>query len=106
MSTPLNGVPTTVGVFAEIQKAYIARAFLESRGIHCFIKDDNGRNYTYNRLYGLDFTELQVGNLDSMKARTLLVEYDYVNEEVIDPSSVISKSGSNCVLMIDGRCTG
>ncbi len=89
MSTPLNGKPTTVGVFGAIGEAYIARAFLESKGIHCFIKEEIVRSYYYAMTDFLEGTELQVGQNDALKARTLLIENGYVNEEVAGPSNLI-----------------
>ncbi|MCZ4408894.1 hypothetical protein O3Q51_08750 [Cryomorphaceae bacterium 1068] len=82
MRTPLNGKPTTIGVFGAIGEAYIARAFLESRGIHCFIKEEMVRSYYYAMTDFLEGTELQVGQYDALKARTLLIRHGYVIEEV------------------------
>jgi hypothetical protein len=89
MSTPLNGKPMTVGVFGPMTDAYIARAFLESRGIHCFIKEETGRNYNFARLYFYEITELQVGQNDVLKARNLLIENGYVTEKVDGPSKLM-----------------
>lgn len=89
MSTPLNGKPMTVAVFGPMTEAYIARAFLESRGIHCFIKEETGRNYNFARLHFYEITELQVGQNDALKARTLLIENGYVTEKVDGPSKLM-----------------
>lgn len=79
----------TVGVFYSMGKAYVARAFLESRGIHCFIKEEIGQNYHYAKLHFHEITELQVGQNDVLKARTLLIANDYVKEEDKGPSKVM-----------------
>ncbi len=89
MSTPLNGKPITVGVFVPMTEAYIARAFLESRGIHCFIKEEIGKSYNFARLHFYEITELQVGQNDALKARTLLMENGYVTEKVEGPSKLM-----------------
>ncbi|MFT5904199.1 MAG: hypothetical protein ACI9O2_001057 [Flammeovirgaceae bacterium] len=89
MSTPLNGKPITVGVFVPMTEAYIARAFLESRGIHCFIKEEIGKSYNFARLHFYEITELQVGQNDALKARTLLMENGYVTEKVDGPSKLM-----------------
>jgi len=79
----------TVGVFYSIGKAYVARAFLESRGIHCFIKEEIGQNYHYAKLHFYEITELQVGQNDVLKARNLLLDNDFVQEKDEGPSQVM-----------------
>jgi len=76
-------------MFGPMTEAYIARAFLESRGIHCFIKEETGRSYNFARLHFYEITELQVGQNDALKARTLLIENGYVTEKVDGPSKLM-----------------
>lgn len=71
----------TIAVFTYPTEIFVAKAFLESHGIECFVKDEmtiQVHNFYSNAIGGI---KLQVTEKEHEKARTLLIQNGFINEE-------------------------
>lgn len=71
----------TIAVFTYPTELFVAKAFLESHGIECFVKDEmtiQVHNFYSNAIGGI---KLQVTEKDYGKARDLLIQNGFINEE-------------------------
>jgi len=82
----------TIKIFSYQSELHLAKSFLESEGIECFVE-----NEFINQIYpvGTDALgcKLQVAEQDFERAAQLLIEGDFAKKEDFEPSESIKQAG-------------
>jgi len=81
----------TVAIFTYPSEMAIARSFLESNNIECFVKDEltiQVHNFYSNAIGGI---KMQVKQQDFKKARHLLLQRGFIKDENVDHNGLLPK---------------